>query len=68
MNFRQKSNKKETGYVSIDMSDNESFFLKIENQILDLLSRGYSPSEIVILVRKNKHAKELIENINTEEF
>ena len=46
----------------------ESFFLKIENQILDLLSRGYSPSEIVILVRKNKHAKELIENINTEEF
>ena len=50
------------------MSDNESFFLKIEKQILDLLSRGYSPSEIVILVRKNKHAKELIENINTEEF
>lgn len=68
LNFRQKSNKKDTGYVSIDMSDNESFFLKIQNQILDLLSRGYSPSEIVILVRKNKHAKELIENINTEEF
>ncbi|MBC8296318.1 MAG: UvrD-helicase domain-containing protein, partial [Pelagibacterales bacterium] len=49
LNFRQKSNKKDTGYVSIDMSDNESFFLKIQNQILDLLSRGYSPSEIVIL-------------------
>ena len=68
LNFRQKSNKNETGYVSVDISDNESFFLKIEKQILDLLSRGYSPSEIVILVRKNKHAKELIENINTEEF
>ena len=68
LNFKQKSNKNETGYVSIDMSDNESFFLKIEKQILDLLSRGYSPSEIVILVRKNKHAKELIENINNEEF
>ena len=68
LNFRQKSNKKEIGYVSIDISDNESFFLKIENHILDLLSRGYSPSDIVILVRKNKHAKELIENINTEEF
>jgi len=68
LNFRQKSDKKDTGYVSIDMSDNESFFLKIQNQILDLLNRGYSPSEIVILVRKNKHAKELIENINAEEF
>ena len=68
LNFRQKSNKKETGYVSIDISDSESFFSKIENQILDLLSRGYSPSEIVILVRKNKHAKELIDKINTSEF
>ena len=68
LNFRQKSNKKESGYVSIDISDSESLFSKIENQILDLLSRGYSPSEIVILVRKNKHAKELIDNINTSEF
>jgi len=68
LNFRQKSNKKETGYVSIDMSDNESFFLKIQNQILDLLNRGYSPSEIVILVRKNKHAKELIDEINNSKF
>jgi len=68
LNFRQQSHKDETGYVSIDLSDSESFFLKIEEQILDLLSRGYSPSEIVILVRKNKHAKELIENINATEF
>ena len=68
LNFKQKSNKKESGYVSIDLYDNKTFYLKIEKQILDLLNRGYSPSEIVILVRKNKYAKELIENINTSEF
>ena len=68
LNFKQKSNKKESGYVSIDLYDNNTFYLKIEKQILDLLNRGYSPSEIVILVRKNKYAKELIENINTSEF
>ncbi|MFL2628626.1 MAG: PD-(D/E)XK nuclease family protein, partial [Candidatus Marisimplicoccus sp.] len=68
LNFRQKPHRQETGYVSIDMCNNESFFSKIENQILDLLNRGYSPSEIVILVRKHKHAKELIEKINTSEF
>ena len=68
LNFRQKSHRQRTGYVSIDMCDNESFFSKIENQILDLLNRGYSPSEIVILVRKHKHAKELIEKISNSEF
>lgn len=68
LNFKQKSNKKESGYVSIDLYDNKTFYLKIEKQILDLLNRGYYPSEIVILVRKNKYAKELIENINTSEF
>ena len=68
LNFEQKSYKDEIGYVSIDTSDKESLFLKIENQILDLLNRGYYPSEIVILVRKNKHAKEIIDNINNQEF
>ena len=68
LNFIQKSHRQRTGYVSIDMCDNESFFSKIENQILDLLNRGYSPSEIVILVRKHKHAKEIIENITNSEF
>ena len=38
LNFIQKSHRKRTGYVSIDMCDNESFFSKIENQILDLLN------------------------------
>ena len=68
LNFRQKSHRQRTGYVSIDMCDNESFFSQIENQILDLLNRGYSPSEIVILVRKHKHAKELIDKISNSEF
>ena len=41
---------------------------KIENEILDIIDRGYKPNEIAILVRFNKHAKDLIENINSSKF
>ncbi len=33
-----------------------------------MLNRGYLPSEIIILVRKNKYAKELILNIDSPDF
>lgn len=68
LNFKQKPYKKNNGYVSVNISDYESFYLNIEEQILDLLNRGYSPSDIIILVRKNRYAKELIENINNSNF
>ncbi|MDA9192893.1 UvrD-helicase domain-containing protein, partial [Flavobacteriaceae bacterium] len=68
LNFKQKAYKKNNGYVSVNISDYESFYSNIEEQILDLLNRGYSPSEIIILVRKNRYAKELIENINNSKF
>ena len=68
LNFNQSSNKKESGYVSIDTSEEDLFYSKIENQILDVLNRGFSPSDITILVRKNRYAKELIENINNSKF
>ena len=32
------------------------------------MDRGYEPNEIAILVRFNKHAKDLIENINSSKF
>ena len=68
LNFKQKAYKKNNGYVSVNISDYESFYSNIEEQILDLLNRGYSPSDIIILVRKNRYAKELIENINNSKF
>ena len=68
LNFKQKPYKKNNGYVSINVSEHESFYSNIEDQILDVLNRGYSPSEIIILVRKNRYAKELIENINNSKF
>jgi len=68
LNFNQYSYKKENGYVSVNVADENSFYLKIENQILELLNRGYSTSDIIILVRKNKYSKELIENINNPKF
>ena len=42
LNFNQYSNKKQNGYVSVDITDENSFYSKIENQILELLNRGYS--------------------------
>ena len=68
LNFKQESNKKNQGYVSVDLSKNDNFYSKIEHQILDLLDRGFSQSEITILVRKNKYARELIENISNLKF
>jgi ATP-dependent exoDNAse (exonuclease V) beta subunit len=68
LNFNQYSHKKQNGYVSVDVTDENSFYSKIENQILELLNRGYSTSDIIILVRKNKHSKELIENIKNPKF
>ena len=68
LNFKQESNKKNQGYVSVDLSENDNFYSKIEHQILDLLDRGFSQSEITILVRKNKYARELIENISNLKF
>ena len=68
LNFNQYSNKKQNGYVSVDVTDNKSFYSKIEKQILDLLNRGYSTSDIIVLVRKNRYSKELIENINNSKF
>lgn len=68
LNFKQKSTKKEDGYVEIELYDSDTFYEKIKNQILDLLNRGYLPSEIIILVRKNKYAKELIHNIDSSDF
>ena len=68
LNFKQKSNKKEVGHVSILSCESEIFYSKIENEILDILDRGYEPNEIAILVRFNKHAKDLIENINSSKF
>ena len=68
LNFKQESNKKNQGYVSVDLSENNNFYSKIEHQILDLLGRGFSQSEITILVRKNRYARELIENINNLKF
>jgi len=68
LNFNQYSNKKQNGYVSVDVTDNKSFYSKIEKQILDLLNRGYSTSDIIVLARKNRYSKELIENINNSKF
>ena len=68
LNFKQESNKKEVGHVSITSCENEIFYSKIKNEILDILDRGYEPNEIAILVRFNKHAKDLIENINSSKF
>ena len=68
LNFKQKSTKNEEGYVEIELYDSDTFYEKIKNQILDLLNRGYLPSEIIILVRKNKYAKELILNIDSPDF
>ena len=68
LNFKQKSTKNEDGYVEIELYDSDTFYEKIKNQILDLLNRGYLPSEIIILVRKNKYAKELILNIDSPDF
>ncbi len=68
LNFKQESKKKEVGHVSILSCDSEIFYSKIENEILDILNRGYEPNEIAILVRFNKHAKDLIENINSSKF
>jgi len=68
LNFKQESNKKEVGHVSILSCESDIFYLKIENEILDILDRGYEPNEIAILVRFNKHARDLIENINNSKF
>ncbi|MBT4324180.1 MAG: UvrD-helicase domain-containing protein [Cryomorphaceae bacterium] len=68
LNFNQYSHKKQNGYVAVDVTDENSFYSKIENQILELLNRGYSTSDIIILVRKNKYSKELIENIKNPKF
>ena len=68
LNFKQESNKKEVGHVSITSCESEIFYSKIKNEILDILDRGYEPNEIAILVRFNKHAKDLIENINSSKF
>ncbi len=68
LNFKQKSTKKEDGYVEIELCDSDTFYEKIKNQILDLLNRGYLPSDIIVLVRKNKYAKELILNIDSPDF
>ena len=35
---------------------------------MDIIDRGYKPNEIAILVRFNKHAKDLIENISSSKF
>jgi superfamily I DNA/RNA helicase len=53
---------------AVDVTAENSFYSKIENQILELLNRGYSTSDIIILVRKNKYSKELIENIKNPKF
>ena len=68
LNFNQSSHTKQNGYVSVNVTDGKTFYSKIENQILELLNRGYSTSDIIILVRKNKYSKELIENINNPKF
>ena len=68
LNFKQESNKKEVGHVSILSCESDIFYSKIENEILDILDRGYEPNEIAILVRFNKHARDLIENINNSKF
>ena len=68
LNFNQESYKKEVGHVSITSCESEIFYSKIKNEILDILDRGYEPNEIAILVRFNKHAKDLIENINSSKF
>ena len=68
LNFKQESNKKEVGHVSITSCESQTFYSKIENEILDIIDRGYKPNEIAILVRFNKHAKDLIENINSSKF
>ena len=68
LNFNQESYKKEVGHVSVTSCESEIFYSKIENEILDILDRGYEPNEIAILVRFNKHAKDLIENINSSKF
>ena len=38
LNFKQKAYKKNNGYVSVNISDYESFYSNIEEQILDLLN------------------------------
>ena len=68
LNFKQETNKKEVGHVSITSCESQTFYSKIENEILDIIDRGYNPNEIAILVRFNKHAKDLIENINSSKF
>ena len=68
LNFKQESNKKEVGHVSITSCESQTFYSKIENEILDIIDRGYKPNEIAILVRFNKHAKDLIENISSSKF
>ena len=68
LNFKQKSIKGEDGYVEIDLYNSNTLYEKVKNQILDLLNRGYLPSEIIILVRKNKYAKELMQNIDSSVF
>lgn len=68
LNFKQKTSKKDDGYIEIHEYINDNFYIEIESKINDLLSRGFLPSDIAILVRKNNQITDLIENIKSENF
>jgi len=68
LNFNQKISNKDDGYVEIYEYRNDNFYIEIENKINDLLSRGFLPSDIAVLVRKNNQTRDLIDNIKSDNF